>query len=164
MTTPTKTMLNVMTADRAMPDGCDTWGMRSVHPDLRSSRGFRWPFPGNWAECDFNLLTEHLGGCPQQAGDGLCVADTYAGMASGGIPASVLLLCAYSSHDVLGHETGKSRVARVSVVDLIDGAQLVRAYGSHADLSGAYLTGADLAGANLTGANLAGARGHVTAS
>ncbi len=149
-----KNMLDVMTGGRVMPAGCDSWAMRSVHPDLRSSHGFRWPFPGNWAECDFDGLTTNVGGCPQHEGDGVCAATTYAGMASGGIPAITLLLCAYISHDVLGSESGKFRAARILVVDVIDGVRLLRESGSSANLRGANLFGANLRSAKLFGADL----------
>lgn len=140
-----------------LPDGCDQWGMRSVHPDLRSSRGFRWPFPGGWAVAPGPIL-EHRGSCPMARGDGLCTALTAAGMASGGIPAITVLLTAHATADVIGDaDPGKLRLRRVRVVEVVDLPAAARAgllYG--ADLYGADLRGANLDGANLDGANLYG--------
>ena len=42
MTTTYRPLLDILTEGRTLPDGCDIWGMRSVHPDFTSSRGFRW--------------------------------------------------------------------------------------------------------------------------
>ena len=93
-----------------LPDGCDTWGMRAVHPDLRSSRGFRWPYPGHVAEAPGPILG-HRGSCPIAVGDGLCTATTPSGMRSGGIPALTVLLTAHASADVVGDdEPGKLRL------------------------------------------------------
>ena len=165
MTTTTEAtylpVLPILVGDRTLPDGCDTWGIRSVHADLRSSRGFRWPFPGQWAEAAGPFDATNTDGCPMYEGDGICLADAYRGMASGGIPARTLLLCAYASADVLGTTAseGKHRVRRAFVVDVLDGeavagANLRGANLSEANLYGAYLRGADLSGAYLRGANL----------
>ena len=146
-------LLTVLTDDRTLPEGCDTWGIRSVHPDLMSSRGFRWPFPGQVASPQGPIL-DHRSSCPRAVGDGLCVATTWAGMASGGIPAITLLLVAHAASDVVGDdEPGKLRVGGpVHVVDVIDGARLVRARGADVNLRGANLRDADLRYANLRGA------------
>ena len=157
---------------RKLPKGCEHWAVRTVHPDGMSSRGFRWPFKG-WAEAPGPILA-HEDACPLAAGDGLCVATTWAGMASGTIPALVLLLCAYAEADTLGgsRRGGKLRLRKARVVDVVDGARLLREHGAgaylsganlrsanltRADLTGADLTRADLNGADLTGANLTGA-------
>jgi len=152
-------VLPILVGNRTLPYGCDTWGIRSVRADLRSSRGFRWPFPGQWAEAAGPFDAANTGGCPSGEGDGICLADTYRGMASGGTPARTLLLCAYASADVLGTTAseGKHRVRRAFVVDVLDGEAVARADLSGANLRGAYLRGADLSGANLRGADLRGA-------
>jgi uncharacterized protein YjbI with pentapeptide repeats len=157
-------VLPIIVGDRELPDGCDRWAIRSVHADLRSSRGFRWPWPGQWAEAAGPFVESNTDGCPAAEGDGICVADTYQGMASGGIPARTLLLVAYSSSDVLGTtpDESKHRVRRALVVDVVDGDRVAREnlYGadlSRADLYGANLYGADLRGADLSRANLRGA-------
>ena len=141
-----------------LPDGFDTWGLKSVHPDLRTYGGYQWPYPGNVAEAD-DVEEANTGACPRRPGDGLCVATSWRGMASGGIPARTLLLVATASTDVLGRDdaSGKSRHRRVAVVALVDGERLLRGAGLGADLRGAYLRGADLGGADLGGANLRGA-------
>ena len=157
-------LLDKLTSDRTLPEGCDQWGIRSVHPDFVSRNSFRWPFPGQWAEASGPFRSDNKSGCPLGHGDGICVAKTWGGMASGGIPAVTLLLVAYAANDVLGSEEdgAKLRVRRAFVVDLIDGARLLRtrsrgAYLVGANLRGANLRGADLEGANLRNADLVGA-------
>ena len=140
-----------------LPDGCDSWAIKSVHPDLRTRGGFQWAYPGGTSRSDHNLDRDNASPCPTSEGDGLCVATTWQGMASSLIPARTLLLVAYQSGDVLGRddERGKLRIAGpVHVVSLIDGEQFVREHGARANLSWAYLSGADLTGAYLTGADL----------
>ena len=153
-----------------LPEGCDAWGMRAVRPDFRSSRGFRWPWPGQWAEAPGPIL-DHRDSCPQSGtvGDGICTATTASGMASGGIPAHTVLLTGHAADDVVGDsEAGKLRLRRAFVVEVVDlprvgrdgllsGADLSGADLSGANLSGADLSGADLSEANLRGANLSGA-------
>ncbi len=143
-----------------LPDWCDSWGIKSVQPDLRTHGGYQWPFPGQTASCDPDrLVPDNTGACPLQIGDGLCVATSWRGMASGGIPARTMLLIAYASTEVLGRDNheGKLRLPRVAVVALVDGQRLLKEAGSGANLRGANLYGADLRGADLTYANLEGA-------
>jgi len=167
MTTTThRQLLDILTEGRTLPDGYDSWAMRTVHPDFSSSRGYRWPYPGQVAAAPGPIL-DHRGSCPQRGtvGDGICVATTPAGMASGGIPANAVLLTAYRTADVVGDsEPGKLRLTQCLVVALVwlrrlnlTGADLTRANLAGADLTGANLAGANLTGANLTRANLTGA-------
>ena len=129
-------------------------GWRAVHPDLRSRDGFRYPFPGQWADAGGPIL-DHNDACPRQAGDGLCVAKTWRGAASGGIPATTVLLVAYDHADVYGEDDNKVRVGAMLVLDVIDVAAMARrGHLRSADLRGANLRGANLRGANLRGANL----------
>ncbi len=133
---------------------------RSVHPDLRSSRGFRWPFPGNEAVAPLPDGAEFTHGnpCPQFVGDGLCLAKTWRGAASGSIPAITCLLVEFAPVDVLGEDDDKVRVSRCRVVDVFDAPALIRdGWCVGANLVGAHLGGANLWGANLGGANLRGA-------
>ena len=133
---------------------------RAVHPDLRSSRGFRWPWPGNEAVAPLPAGREFTVGdpCPQFKGDGLCLAKTWRGAASGSIPAITCLLVEYDEADVLGEDDDKVRVSRCRVVDVFDAPALVRAgWCAGADLYGANLYGANLRYADLRGANLRGA-------
>ena len=134
-----------------LPDGFDTWGLKSVRPDLRTYGGYQWPYPGNVAEAD-DVEEANTGACPRRPGDGLCVATSWRGMASGGIPARTLLLVATASTDVLGRDdaSGKSRHRRVAVVALVDGERLLRGAG-WADLRGAYLAGRTCAGRTWAG-------------
>ena len=171
-------LLDKVTKGRELPDGYDQWAIRAVRPDLMSSHGYRWPFPGNVAETPGPIIN-HTRACPLKKGDGICVATTWDGMAGSSVPARALLLVAYADADVLGgsRDGGELRVKRALVVDVIDGERLVREHGNganltranlggahltrahldEADLSGADLGKADLREANLTGANLGGA-------
>lgn len=175
-------LLDILTEHRTLPDGYDAWGMRAVHPDFRSSYGFRWPFPGQVAQAAGPFARDNTGPCPASVGDGVCTAQTAAGMASGGIPAVTVLITAHKLADVLGFDNDKVRASQVLVVDVVDlprlcresmteanlyranleganleGANLYRANLYRADLYGANLDGADLRGADLGGANLRGA-------
>ena len=131
---------------------------RVVHPDFRSSHDYRWPSPGRWAVPSSvpgaGLVTYTRGDpCPQFNGDGICLALTFAGAASGSIVASTGLICAYRPDDVLGRDADKLRVLSALVLAIIDIPRLIRG----ANLSGANLSGANLSGVNLRGANLYGA-------
>jgi len=144
------------------PQTLTAW--RAVHPDFRSSNGFRWPFPGNDAVADPGDRKFTTGDpCPRFPGDGLCLAKTWAGAASGRIPAITCLEVTYDPADVLGEDEHKIRVSRCHVVDVFDAPALIRdgwmarADLSRADLSRAFLYGADLYGADLSGADLYGA-------
>ena len=155
--------LDRITEGRSLPEGCDTWGIKSVHPGLRTRHDFQWPASG-WAAAPGPIDQENTSPYPSRQGDGLCVANTWRGMASGGIPARVLLLIAYSRADVLGGDDHKVRVSRACVVEALDGVSVLApgddltcANLAYADLTGADLTGANLAYANLTYADLRGA-------
>jgi hypothetical protein len=109
-----------------LPEGCDTWGIRSVRPDMRSSRRFRWPYPGGVAKAPGPIDDDNSDACPSHIGDGICLAGSWRGMAQTCIPSITLLLVAYAAKDVLGADLGdlKFRVAQCHVVDVIDGARL----------------------------------------
>jgi len=141
-----------------LPDGFDSWGVKSVRPDLRTYGGYQWPFPGNVAVAH-NVDKTNADACPSREGDGLCVGLSWLGMASGGIPARTLLLVAYRADEALGADAaeGKLRTSRVAVVALVDGDRLLREAGKDANLRGANLWGADLRDADLRGADLRGA-------
>ncbi len=141
-----------------MPDWADSWGVKSVHPDLTTYGDCRWPYPGGTAKCDpAQILNSNTDACPRRPGDGLCVATNWAGMASGCIPARTLLLIAFSSGEVLGRDSyaGKLRLPRVYVAALVDGERLLREAGHGANLARANLYRANLYGSNLALANLA---------
>ena len=141
-----------------LPDGYDRWGIKSVQPDLRTYKGYQWPFPGGVAHAQ-DVDPTNTDACPGRPGDGLCVATTWQGMASGGISARTLLLVAYRGADILGRdeEVGKLRCREVAVVAVVDGERLLREAGAGAYLRGANLSGANLCGADLSRADLAGA-------
>ena len=132
-------------------------GWRSTRSDLRSQNGYRWPWPGGWAEAPDDgrdLTGNHPNkACPSPTLGGLCLAKTWAGARSGSIPAHTALIVAYQPDDVLGRDDHKLRVRRCLILDVIDVCDHIQQ--GHA--AGADLSGADLDGANLTGANLAGA-------
>ncbi len=117
----------------------------------RTSREYVWRDGVNTAPGPINHRNKDA--CPSGFGDGLCVARSWAGMASGGVSAaSGLLLCTVAPRDVLSDPAGeKLRCARVTVRRRF-WVENMKTY-----LYGAYLYGADLSGANLSGANLYGA-------
>lgn len=152
MTTEYRDLLPVIveTTGATMPRSFDSLGLKSVLPDLMTTRWFRWASPGGTNISNDGLNRGNESACPEVPGDGLCVATTWRGMASGGIPARTLLLVAYRAADVVGRDepAGKLRIgAEVATVALIDGERLIREHGGRADLHGADLRGADLQGA-----------------
>jgi hypothetical protein len=147
-----KNPLDIITAGYSLPDGYDSWGIKSVGFDGRTKHGFQWPEPGKATAV--YPLDDHGSSCPRRKGDGLCVATTWAGMASGGYRAFCILLVAYRAAETRGNEAGKLRCPQVFVVDRLDGESLVRRNLQGADLWGANLWDANLWGANLQDANL----------
>ena len=152
-----------------------TLAWRAVHPDLRSSHTYRWPLPGRWAMSDPGDREYTEGDpCPQFAGDGLCLARTWRGAASGDIPAITGLICGYLPEDILAKDVDKLRVRRAFVFEIVDIQRVIRhghmagavmfwadlRYGNlrGADLRGTYLEYANLTGANLAHTDLRGAR------
>ncbi len=150
-------LLDKLTEGRELPKGYDHWAIKTVRADFRTKHDFVWPFPGRVARAQGPFL-DHNGSCPSQQGDGICVATTWEGMASGGVPASTLLLVAYRNIDLLGaSDYGKLRVKAAKVIDLVDGIRLVSAFGERANLSSANLSSANLSSADLRSANLSSA-------
>ena len=150
----------VETSGAQMPEGFDSWGLKSIHPDGATTHGFHWAPPGGSNISNSNLDLGNESACPSEPGDGLCVATTWRGMASGGIPARTLLLVAYREGDVVGRNVpqGKLRIGGVvASVALVDGERLIREHGRGADLIGANLRGMNFTGVDLQGANLQGA-------
>ena len=146
----------ILAEGHELPEGYDSWGVKSVGFDGRTKHGFEWPAPGTETE-RFELLNNNNSSCPSEEGDGLCVATTWAGMASGGYRAFCILLVAYRSSEARGDELGKLRVPQVHVVARFDGERKAREDLRGANLYGADLRGADLRGADLYGADLYGA-------
>jgi len=144
-------LTDVLAPRYTLPDTYDSYGIKSVRPNLTTRNGFRWPYPGG--ETDVYPLDDHDSPCPQRDGDGLCVALDWAGMASSGFPARTLLLVAYRQHEARGYGS-KLRVPQAAVVDIIDGEKLVTRSGNCADLYRANLTRANLVDADLVGAYL----------
>ena len=131
--------------DLCTPDMLIGW--RVVNADFTSHGGYRWPFPGNWAEPDVRGCPPRLGGpCPTFEGDGLCIALTPWGAGSGGICLHTVLVVGYYRADILGRDEDKARVRRALVLDLWDGQALIRAVGDGASLDGANLVRASLYG------------------
>jgi uncharacterized protein YjbI with pentapeptide repeats len=153
-----KNPLDTLTEGKTLPEGTDTWAVRSTHPDLRSRNGYRWPASG-WAEAPGPIFADNVSGYPNEVGDGICVATSWEGMASSNISATTLLLCAFSTVDVLGCAiNGTVRVRRAYVVDIVDGVRLVRESGAGAYLYSANLPGVNLFDTRLIGVNLNSAR------
>src|ERR1700738_389059 len=98
------------------------WAWRSVRPDLTSTHGYRWPFPGRWAEAAGPFEQTNKAGCPRVVGDGICLATTVGGAGSSGIKLGTALICAYRTEDVLGSERAgeKLRVKRAWVAEMVD--------------------------------------------
>ena len=134
------------------PEGYElAW--KVVRPDGRTYNDFRWPFHGA-VVCDpERIVRGNRGPCPVRNGDGLCLAKTWDGAASGGVPAFTGLAVAYDRGDVLGESEDKLRVSQCQVLAVLDLQRLIR----ETNLYGANLRGANLDGANLRGANLYGA-------
>ena len=148
----------IETTGSTLPDGFDSWGVKSVYPDLLTTHGFRWATPGGLNVSNDALDPENTRTRPSHPGDGLCVATSWAGMASGGIPARTLLLVAYRSVDVVGRDEDKLRIGGVvASVAFVDGERLVREHGQRANLQDADLRGSNLQGADLQNANFRGA-------
>ena len=147
-------VVNVLTGKKPVKKGEWRFGFRAVHADFRSRDGFRYPWPGGWAEAPGPIL-QHKGSCPQAQGDGLCVAKNLYGAGLGGIPLGTLLIVAFTNADVLGEAVEKLRVKRMYVAEVLGIARVLPIIAKHgADLRGANLRGADLYGADLRGANL----------
>ena len=158
------TTIEIMRSALTLPDlpAGHTYGWRAVHPDLGSSHGYRWPAPGQLArpQREGRRPYPYTRGraCPQYEGDGLCVALTWRGAASGSIPALTGLIVSYAEGDVLGRDVDKVRVTKARVVEVVDLSALIRAGTFRgANLGDANLRGANLRDANLTDANLRGA-------
>ena len=142
------------------------WAWKFVSPDFYTWGNYRWPWPGNWAQCAGPWILENKGPCPKSPGDGLCLALDFQGARAAGYPriGSPVLVCGYYPLDVLGSDEHKIRVTKAFVWDVWDfkkylsRANLSRADLSDADLNGADLSGADLSGAQLSGAHLSGAK------
>ena len=118
---------------------------KAVHPDLRSSHGYRWPWRGQWAWSVTDQEYSRGGTYPHFIGDGICLAKTWSGAASGRIPAITGLICGYLPKDVLGENPDKLRVTSAFVFEVIDIPSYIRS---------GYLAGANMVAANLCGANL----------
>ncbi len=130
------------------------YGLKAVHADFESSRGYVWPFPGETAKSPKTPLVG--GSCPSFEGDGLCVALTAHGAGQGGHRLSTVLLVSYGR--TFGSDEHKVRVGQADVLCVFDIPKLARAGKlSGTDLFGASLSGTDLSGANLARVNLTGA-------
>ena len=155
MTKATTNLLDVLTEGRTLPEG-HVWAIKTVRDDFTTRNGFTWPASGQ-VEAPGPIIEANTKPCPTGEGDGICVALTWFGMATGGTPAKTLLLCSVHNDDILGQDGHKLRVRRALVHDVIDGWSLLREHGRGANLRGASLRYASLDGANLEGANLGGA-------
>jgi len=137
-----------------------------LHPLIKPTRvqldhiGFRTlqsRVPGFWPGRGWVRAPEGTPGgpCPHHVGDGVCVATTAAGAASGGHSlAGGVLIVGWRNDDVLGLEPGKVRVRAAYVLGTLTLRDWLTDASVQSDLSEADLTGADLSEASLTGADL----------
>ncbi|MDA8318844.1 MAG: pentapeptide repeat-containing protein [Actinomycetota bacterium] len=147
-----RSLTDILSEGRTLPDGYDTWGWKAVRPDLRTRDGYRWPWPGQVAEA-----------ADPEPGPEVCARGLHIALKPEAAiyPLATLLLLAYRQADVIAADDVKCRVPRCLVVDVID----LPGVGRAGKLGGADLAGADLRGADLGGADLAGAdltRGQLT--
>ena len=138
-------------------------GWKVVRADGRTPLDHQWPLTSADIQADpGELAFTHGNACPEFPGDGLCIATSWEGARSDGIPAITGLAVAYREADKLGGDNTKVRVKGCRVLDVLDIPRLLReGHGSGAYLAGAYLAGAYLAGADLAGADLADAIGYT---
>ena len=109
-----------------IPEDVDEFGIRACHPSFMSSRDFRWPFPGSWAEAPGPIL-DHDEPCPQSVGDGLCAGLSWRGVAAGGIPASLVLLVGWADRRTrTGDDHAKIRARRIFVIDAMTITELLK--------------------------------------
>jgi hypothetical protein len=138
------------------PEG-EPLAWKIVRPDGRTRGDFQWPFKGVVRVLASGIVRDNTAGCPVRSGDGLCLARSWRGAASGGIRAVTGLAVSYREADVLGWDHDKLRVSRCRVLGVMDLQRLLReGFGRGANLSGANLSVANLSGANLSVANLSG--------
>ena len=153
--------------EAVLPEGFDSWALKSTRPDLTTFGLYQWPQPGGIAECDpAKIIVGSDGPCPSAYGDGLCVGLNWDAMASGGFPARTLLLVAFATKDILGDGSGKVRVSKAAVVAIVDGERLLNEHSKTQDLSGALLEGmmfnfSLMCGITLTSANISHASFHM---
>ena len=142
------------------------WGFKLVATDLTTGdhQGGRYRYRlGEWHHADpgDREFSGSRSACPQFPGDGLCVAHTLAGAASGGyrVGMSTMLIVGWDPGDVLAATADKTRVSRLWVdPDPVDPVRLIEwAAATGADLRGANLRDADLRSADLRSADLRGA-------
>ena len=144
-----------------LPEGFDSWALKSTRPDLTTFDLYQWPQPGGIAECDpEKIVVDSNGPCPSAYGDGLCVGLNWDAMASGGFPARTLLLVAYATKDILGQGGGKVRVSKAAVVAIVDGERLLAEHSKMQDLSGALLEGMKFNFSRMSGITLTSATLH----
>lgn len=142
-------MTNTMNLDR--------WAVKAVNPDFTTRNGFRWAFPGEWTTDPAdtgNGYTKAV--CPSRPGDGLSVAKTVRGMASGGYVPRTVLVVGFDDGHVLAEDSEKVKVSAAFTLEVVDGLRWLRDWGRNANLAGANLYGANLYGADLTRAYLYG--------
>jgi hypothetical protein len=142
-------LLEWLGSQHDLPEGCDAWGIRT----RASQGGFLYPTEG-WSVAPGPILG-HDGVSPAAPGDGVCIAYTWAGLATIRLPAASLMLVAYGPDDLLSRrDPNTARLKRMFVVDNVDGADLIRYHAMGANLAGANLAGMDLRNAELFGADL----------
>lgn len=142
--------LTDLVAGRTLPEGTDTWSFRT----RSAGYGFAWPSEG-WVDAPGPVL-DHDGVTPQAPGDGLCVAFTWAGMATAPLTADGLLLVAFAEADRLSpaDDPHTARLRRCFVVTELEGRDVLAQRSLGVDLRGARAELMDLTGACFFGADL----------
>src|SRR6185312_5610473 len=102
------------------PDDDHLLAWKVVRPDGRTRNDFQWKFSGVMSVPKISIVRTNKGPCPERDGDGICLAKTWRGAASGGIAAITGLAIAYRPRDVLGEDAEKLRVSRCKVLAPID--------------------------------------------
>src|SRR5882672_12526207 len=98
-----------------------------VRPDGRTYQDFQWPFKGR-VVADPQQQPFTTGDCPAFPGDGLCLAKTWRGAASGGYTAITGLAIEYDMKHLLGGmSSDKYRVSQCNVLGVFDVQRLLRA-------------------------------------
>lgn len=155
MTTDYKPFLNLVLDNSEYDQGnLKHVALKAVRPDFRTRGNFQWAFPGKWTRDPADTGTYSTGVCPIQPGDGLSVAKTAKGMASGGYSPVTVLIVGFASTDLLAEDDDKIKVRKAKTLAVVDGMALIRAHGAGANLWGANLRGANLREANLGEADL----------
>lgn len=136
-----RSLLDVLTTGRVLPDGYDRWGLRGCSRGLAHHQPDRWlPPPESY---------------PDLLGDGMRLALTGKAAASiGWSLAGQMQIVAFAHQDVISDNDHKVRVRCGCLVDVVELADIDL---RNVELAGANLNDTKLIGVNLRNSNLNGA-------